>query len=185
MISNSIDGSSSSANPLMDLLKLVANPEEYSSKIKQMDEATARYNAAIALAGPADQILTLRDRAIEDRKAAEAELASAKKEAADIVAEAKASARQIEKAAKEKAAQVGAEADEHLKAAKSAESAASNAMNVAVQREVAADKKAVAAEKLAEKLKVETAAAVKAKADAEAVKNDIIAKHKAFIESLA
>ena len=80
---------------------------------------------------------------------------------------------------------MGAEADEHLKAAKSAEVAANNATSVAIQRETAADKKAIAAEKLAEKLKAETAAAVKAKADAEALKNDIIAKHKAFIESLA
>jgi len=78
MIATNIDGSVPGANPLMDLLALVANPDAYATKVKALEEATARYNDAIALAGPASEIVALRAQISEDRAGAKEALADAK-----------------------------------------------------------------------------------------------------------
>lgn len=184
MISTNIDGSSANGNPLMDLLKIVANPDAYAAKVKDMDEATARYNAAIALAGPASEIIAIRERIAEDNKASKDALAEAKKKAAQIVSDAERKASVVVDDALLKAAKIVEDAQNQQASAVATQNAANNAASAAAAREAEAGKKADAAEKLSEKLKAEIAAAKKELAVAIALKDEIVAKHKAFIESL-
>ena len=51
MIGSSIDGSSS--NQLFDLLKVVANPEVYSEKVKSLEDAIAENKKYVELVAPA------------------------------------------------------------------------------------------------------------------------------------
>lgn len=185
MISTSIDGSSENgAEQLFNLLSVVSNPAEVKKRIDALNKAQADAQAVIDLVGPAQQVLSLREKAAKDaddaKKAlsaanekAEALIADANTQAAITIEGANASAQAVLADAKAKgdaAAGVIDAANEQLKAAQKVQDAADKAM-----AKVAAAKSEAAAAQ---------AAADKAQADAEALKAAIIEKHKAFIESL-
>jgi hypothetical protein len=183
-ISNNIDGSVGSSNQLLDLLSVVSNPKVYEAKIQDLQDATDAYNKAIALAGPADEIVDLRAKAKADRDAAKAELSDAKAKASKALADANAQANNVILDATNKANDI-------VNAAKNkqADTDKLQADVVASQNEVqklqdAANKLNATAQK-----KLDDAASLLSKAkdaqqQADADKASVIAKHKAFIESL-
>lgn len=183
-ISTNIDGSTGNSNELLNLLAVVANPKVYESKIKDLQDATDAYNKAIALAGPANEILDIREKALSDKNAAKAELADAKLKTTKILDDANVQANSIVLEATNKA-------NEILNAAKNkqAETDKLQASVLAAQADIqklqaAADKlNASADKKLADAADL-LSKAKEAQKQADTDKANLIAKHKAFIESL-
>ena len=72
-------------NPdLWGLLNLMADPEKYKEKLTEISAVEKRLEAKIALAGHADQILTLRETAAKNHETAIAKLTAAENRAAEI-----------------------------------------------------------------------------------------------------
>ena len=183
-IATNIDGTSGGANQLLDLLALVSNPAVYENKIKALQSVTDEYNKAIALVGPADEVLALRQKAQDDQSNATKLLAEAAEQAQALVAEAKAEAAEIVKTAKDQAAKAIANA----KAQSDAVEADKTAVET-LRAEVSKDQAVLASQQAEVQTKLELAELIaeqakQAKAEAEALKADVIAKHKAFIETL-
>ncbi len=63
------------ADGMLALIKLVSEPDAYREKVKALVEATEEHKRFVALVGPADDVLTLREAAKADREAAKKELA--------------------------------------------------------------------------------------------------------------
>jgi len=85
MISTDITGNSGGdASQVFNLLAVVANPDMYAKKLTEMVNATEENKKFVALAGPASDILQLRDDAKKDREEAHKELQKAKIDAAGI-----------------------------------------------------------------------------------------------------
>lgn len=182
-ISTSITGGSSS-NPLIDLLALVSNPEAYKAKVDALEAATAENKKYVEAIGPASEIVALREQAGLQKEQADAMVAKANADATSIVADAKAQAAEIVSTAQAKAKDAAAKAKSAEEKAAATTAAAQNLMSEAAAAQEKADKALIAAADL-------NAAAVQAKTDAEAakaeadaVKAGILAKHQAFIESL-
>ena len=98
MIASNIDGSNSGGTgQLLDLLALVANPEAYSQKVKELEELIAQNKQFVELVGPASDIIRLREEARADRADAAAYVLAAKQEAKDIKAKAAAEAAKVAK----------------------------------------------------------------------------------------
>jgi hypothetical protein len=186
MIATNIDGSAAnSSSQLLDLLTLVANPDAYTQKVKDLEDLIAKNQAVLDLVGPASDILTLREEVRAEKVAAKQAVAEAKKKAAGIIADAEASAAEVAAVARTvadgllietEALNIAAKANAAatFTAEKSAKAAATESRNLSAKLK---DQIADAASE-----KERASAAV---ADAEQVKQDILAKHKAFIESLA
>jgi chromosome segregation ATPase len=183
-ISNNIDGSGVSSNQLLDLVSVVSNPAVYQAKIKDLQEATDNYNKAIALAGPADEIIALREKARLDRNAAAAELvdtkaktskdiADANAQANNIILDATDKAKDILKAAKKKQVQIDQLQIEVI----ASQNEIKNLQDAADNLNALAQKKLDDAANLLSKAK-------DAQKQADADKANLIAKHKAFIERL-
>ena len=182
MIGGNIDGSA--GGQLFDLLKVVANPDVYSEKLKALETATAENKKFVELVGKADEILKLREAAEKDHEEAKAALAAAKKEAKDLVAKAKSDAKSMIDSAASQADAVNAAAQ---KAAADAEQKLSHAKIVGAN----ADTARAAAESLLKSVEAKAADLDKARQEVEAEKAKymslraaIAEKHKAFIESL-
>lgn len=184
MIATSINGSTPNSNVLVDLLRVVADPTAYAGKLKELEEATARYQELVALAGPASEIVAIREQIAEDREKAKAALAEAKRKAAALIkdAEDKAEALLSDGSAKVKAEL--AEASEKSKAAKAAEKQAKAALADAEAAKADALKAATAADERTAALDAEIAAAKQAHREAEDTKAAIIQKHQSFLASL-
>lgn len=183
-ISTNIDGSTSNSNQLLDLLSVVSNPKVYESKIKDLQDATDAYNKAIALAGPADEIVDLREKVKADKDAAKAELADAKAKASKALADANAQANNIVLEATNKANDIlnaaknkQAETDKLQASVLAAQADIQKLQAAADKLNASADKKLADAADLLSKAK-------EAQKQADADKAAVIAKHKAFIESL-
>jgi hypothetical protein len=186
MISTNIDGSPvGGANQLFDLLSVVSNPAEVKKRIADLQKAQADAEAVINLVGPAEQVIKFRDQAAKDKDAAAAILADAQGKADSMVASASTQAAAIIESA-------NASVSNLLADAKAKNDAAAAAIAVVNKQQsdlkAAQDAIAQAAVQLnAQKadLAAQIVAAKKAQDNAEALKQEIIAKHKAFIESIA
>lgn len=184
MIATNIDGSVPNSNPLMDLLKVVADPAAYTAKVKELEEATARYQEVVALAGPASEIVAIREQVAADQKEAKASLAAAKAKAAGLIKDAEAKAEALLKDATAKANAELAEASEKNKEAAATAKQAKGALADAEKTKADAAKAAAAADERIAALDDELAAAKKARMEAEELKATIIQKHQSFIASL-
>lgn len=184
MIATSIDGSVGGSNQLLDLLAVVANPESYAEKVKRLEEATAENKKYVELVAPASDILELRERARDALTAAEEQLVAAKAEADGIVKDARAEAKGIRDKAKAEAKALKDQADAQLAAIAGDRENVLAAEREAKSAAAEAKRNATNHKKLADAAKAESAAAAAALEEAVALKADIIAKHKAFIESL-
>lgn len=166
------------------LLELLANPDVYTAKLQMMENATAEYKKYVDAVGVATEVVALRDEAAVLKKEAndyktatkakaDADLVTATAKADNIIAEAQAKADALlgeAKANKEQADVVLAEAKAELATAKNAQAKADAAqVNADAQMATLAQTQASADQTLAA---------------AKALKADILAKHKAFIESL-
>lgn len=85
MIANDITGSAGGdASQVFNLLAVVANPDMYAKKLTEMVNATEENKKFVALVGPANEILQLRDEAKKDREEAQKYLLQAKTDAAAV-----------------------------------------------------------------------------------------------------
>lgn len=184
MISTNIDGTVGGANQLLDLLSLVANPTAYEDKLKTLQDATAENKKYVEALAPASEIVALRD-------AARIELENAKAEAAEIKAKAKASAQNVLAKANAEASSILAEADsikekaiELQKQATGEMAQAKSIQNTAEQNIAKANAAFSAAEAAKADAQQARVDANNAKAEYAALRQSLIDKHKAFIESL-
>jgi len=83
-----IGGSFGGGESTLSALMLLADPTLLASRIKELAEAESRASEAIKLAGPASEIIDLREQARVDRVAAANELKKASVEAESIIREA-------------------------------------------------------------------------------------------------
>lgn len=184
MISTSIDGSVGGSNQLFDLLSLVSDPKAYAEKVQALEAATAENKKYVELVAPASDILRLREVTRQEREDAAGELAAARKQAADLIAEAKEEAAAIRNTAN---AAAGATKRRAQQVMDHAQAKAAELDLAIADAKAAKDRSDHEAEELralansAQKAKDEADALM---ADAERVKADIIARHKAFIASL-
>lgn len=184
MIASSITGNAGGSGQLFDLLTVVANPQEYQAKIKALEDATAEHKKFVDLVGPAADILSLKEKAQDELASAKAALAEAKQKAADTAAAAQAKAAEVLAGAQAQADALKQAAQAELDEAKASNAEAKSAARAAKQSQKQADEATAIAEAKAVELNGLVTAAQAAKAEAEAVRADILAKHQAFIGSL-
>ncbi len=184
MIGTDISGGSSGSNQLLDLLSAVANPDAYAEKVKNLEALIAENKKFVELVAPADDIMSLRQKLqAELQEAADAKEA-AKTESAQILSESKSQAAASVRDAQQKAKQIIADA-EALKAAAQAELAGVKASTKAAKDAETASRAAEAESKAkAEKADATIKVAEADRQEVADMRLDIIAKHKAFIESL-
>jgi hypothetical protein len=92
-ISNSITGATSGGmDQMFALLKLASDPQAYSEKIQALKDATEQHAAIVALVGPADEVLALREEVKASVKEAKDKVSKAKKDADEIKSKAEAAA---------------------------------------------------------------------------------------------
>ncbi len=175
---------SDGSDKLFSLLALVSNPKVYEAKVKELQDLTAQNKKYVDAVGPVDDIVRLRNEAAELHKAARAKAEEAEKAAAEALKNAQAEAAAVIAAAKEAADKLAGEA-------KAATKKANDLTKKSTDRATALDAREAELGKLAESLRVKDAALVKALADAEVAKNeaakakdDLLAKHKAFLQGL-
>lgn len=184
MIGTDISGGSGGSNQLLDLLSAVANPDAYAQKVKNLEALIAENKKFVELVAPADDIMSLRSKLqAELQEAADAKEA-AKTESAQILSESKSQAAASIRDAQQKAKQIIADA-EAVKAAAQAELAGVKAAEKAAADAEEASRVAEAESKaMAEKAVAAIKASEAERQEAASMRLDIIAKHKAFIESL-
>lgn len=183
-IATNIDGSSGNANQLLDLLSVVSNPKVYEAKVKALQDATEENKKFVELVGPASEILQLRAQAELDAANAEAKLADADAQALQIVNDGKRKADAMVSEAKEQAQKLKNEADALIADAKQKAEEASLAQTQANAAKVELDKAMGEVHKRGLEAEAAKKAAVEAEAKFNKAYDSIIAKHKAFIESL-
>lgn len=185
MISNNIAGiANDSSQQLFSLIGLISDPNGYTQKLKDLQDAADRNQKYVELVAPAEDILTLKDKSIADANAAATALVDAKTQAAQIVADAKAQAASLLADANAQASQIVGDTKAANADAKSKVSDLNNQIAAAKASQDASDKAAAdyAAQSAILVAKQKDLDAAKAEAIAE--KQSIIDAHKAFIESL-
>ena len=184
MITNNIDGSSGSSSQLFDLLTVVSNPAVYQTKLKALEDATAEHKKYVELVGPASDILTLKEKSQKDAQEAANVLDSAKQQATGLISDAKVQASDIVAVAKTEASKLKADAQQVVIMANAIKDKAELTASQAVQAQAKADANLASAAEKSKLLDKAIADANAAKEDAEVLKAEIVAKQKAFIESL-
>lgn len=185
MIATNIDGSAPNTNnALLDLLKVVADPAAYAAKAKELEDATANYQKLVALAGPASEIVAMRERIAADQKEAKADLAAAKAKAAGLIRDAEAKAEALLKDASVKAGAELAEASEKAKEVAATAKQVETTLADAEKAKADAARAVTDADERAATLDAEIAAAKQARMEAEELKADIVRKHQSFLASL-
>lgn len=184
MISTNIDGSAGGTNQLFDLLALVSNPDAYKTKLDQLQKTIDENKKFIALVGPAEDVLSLRDILAASTVEAKATLAEAKAKAVAIKATAEVQAKDTLQSAHEVANQLINDA----KAAKEGSVAEAleitNSLKAAKTLQASVDKLKLASESRLLELDTAIANVVKEQADVATLKADILSKHQAFIAGL-
>lgn len=182
MIGTNIDGSA--VNPLMNLIDIVSNPDEYKKRVKALQDATAENLKAVELVGKATKITELQAAAEADRALAAEELSKAKEKASDLV-----------KDAKDKANKVLSDADVKIKAmyedalkakaeADASKVAADKARTESEKEKADLAKDRASLDNLVKAAKDREEAAAKAFDEYAKARADVLAKHQAFISGL-
>lgn len=185
MIGGNITGSTSDGtDKLFNLIALVSDPKLYETRLKELQDAIDKNEKYVKAVGAVDDVMRLRGEAAALKAEAEKTLADSRATVADHLAQAKAEAQAMIDAANKDANQMRAEA----KQVKSAATAQKKALEdreaelIAQQRQVKVSAAEIQAK--AEALDLELAKAKDAVDDAIRVKSEIIAKHRAFLETL-
>jgi len=177
-------GGTGDSSQLLDLLTVVANPGVYKSKIDALDKATEENKKYIALVGPANEILAMREKIAQDVAASQAALEKAQQDAIAAVADAKTEAKDITKKAQEKAAALNAKAQAAADEAQAKLTQAEQVLADAQKQQAAADKQEKAQTSKMQALEKAKAELDAANAEVAEIKADLLAKHQAFIASL-
>jgi cell division septum initiation protein DivIVA len=183
--SNIAGGASDGSQQLFSLIGLISDPNGYTQKLKDLQDAADRNQKYVELVAPAEDILTLKDKAVADANAASAALADAKTQAAQIVADAKSQAAALLADANVQAAQIvndtqSANADAKAKVSDLNNQIAAAKSSQAASDKAAADYNAQFAILVSKQKDLDFAIA-----SAVAAKQNIVDAHKAFIESIS
>ena len=180
MICSSITGGFESSQ----LLALLAEPEALKERIKTLEKATAEYKEYLAAVAPASEVLKFRDEAKSDREEAAKILQKAKDDSEKILSEANSQKLEILNQAADEASKIRNEAKVVSDSAKAKAKEALEAKNKALDD-------SAKAKEAKEKADLREKSALKAQEDfnaatekLKAIKENILAKHQAFIESL-
>jgi cell division septum initiation protein DivIVA len=182
VISYNIDGSSQ--NQLLDFLSVIANPDVYATKLKELQAATEENKKYVEAVAPVSDIVALRESLYRQNADAADALEAAKTQAAQIVGDAQISATVIVSDAQAQAQTIVAQAT----ATKEGADALSAQVAAALADAKKAEKEAKAATAAA-KAQSDSAAAAQAatealQAEVSDIKAALLAKTKAFIEGL-
>jgi hypothetical protein len=182
-IANNITGGGggSSASQLLDLL---ANPDAYQAKLQAMENATAEYKKYVDAVGVATEINAIRDQVKANQAQADAEITEAKALAVKIATDAQTEADAKLAAAQATADELTTQASANKAEASALLAQAKKAMQQAEVAQAVADNAKASADAQAAMLFASQETADQTLAQAQALKADILAKHKAFIESL-
>lgn len=183
-ITTNIDGSSGNSNQLLELLSVVSNPKVYEAKVKALQEATDENKKYVELVGPASEILALREKAKQDAEEAERLLSEAKSQASNAISQSKVQAKEIVEDAKAEAEQIKQHAEALADNAKEKLAAASLAETKVNASKVELEKALLTVEKMTAELNADKQATIDAAKALHEAREELIAKHKAFIESL-
>lgn len=182
MISYNIDGSSQ--NQLLDFLSVIANPDVYANKLKELQAATEENKKYVEAVAPVSDIVALRESLYRQNADAADALEAAKTQAAQIVSDAQTSAAGIVSDAQAQAQAIVAQAT----ATKDGADALSAQVTAALADAKKAEKEAKAATAAA---KAQSDSATAAQSATEALQAEVadtkaalLAKTKAFIEGL-
>jgi cell division septum initiation protein DivIVA len=182
VISYNIDGSSQ--NQLLDFLSVIANPDVYATKLKELQAATEENKKYVEAVAPVSDIVALRESLYRQNADAADALEAAKTQAEQIVGNAQISAAVIVSDAQAQAQTIVAQAT----ATKEGADALSTQVTAALSDAKKAEKEAKAATAEA-KAQSDSAAAAQAatealQAEVADIKAVLLAKTKAFIEGL-
>lgn len=177
-------GGSADSSQLLDLLTVVANPGVYKAKIDALDKATEENKKYIALVGPVNEILAMREKTAKDAADSQAALEKAQQDAAATVEAATAEAKDITKKAQEKAAALNAKAQAAADEAIAKLAQAEQVLADAQKQQATVDEQAKAQAAKVKELAATQAELDAANAEAAVIKASLLAKHQAFIESL-
>jgi cell division septum initiation protein DivIVA len=182
VISYNIDGSSQ--NQLLDFLSVIANPDVYSNKLKELQAATEENKKYVEAVAPVSDVIALRESLLKQNADAKAALDAANEQSDQILSDANVSAEAIIASAKAQAQAITEHADQIKKNA--------DTLSLQAKAELADVKKSEKDAKLAmDEIKVQSDKFEKAQAATEAlqvelagIKAALLAKTKAFIEGL-
>lgn len=182
MISYNIDGSSQ--NQLLDFLSVIANPDVYSNKLKELQAATEENKKYVEAVAPVSDVIALRESLYRQNADAADALDAAKSQAAQIVNDAQTSAASIVSDAQAQAQAIVAQAT----ATKESADVLSARVTAALADAKKAEKEAKAATAEA-KAQSDSAAATQEATEAlqtevNNIKAALLAKTQAFIEGL-
>lgn len=184
MIYTNIDGSSNSSNQLLELLSVVSNPKVYEEKVLTLQKAIEDNKKYIELVGPANDIIVLRNRTVEELEKAKTEVKEAKSKANDIVAKAKVTAEDLVAEAKSTAKALVEEASVAKEQAAQLTAKVQKLQEEASKAQAEAVINASQASDTAAELEEALNAAKQAKLAANELRKELIKKHTDFIKSL-
>lgn len=182
MISYNIDGSSQ--NQLLDFLSVIANPDVYATKLKELQAATEENKKYVEAVAPVSDVLALRESLFKQNADATAALDAANVQAGQIVSEARTSAAGIVADAQAQAQEIIAQAVATKKDADSLAAQVTAALSDAKKAEKVAKAATDAAKAQSESAAAAQAAAEALQAEVNDIKVALLAKTKAFVEGL-
>lgn len=182
MISYNIDGSSQ--NQLLDFLSVIANPDVYATKLKELQAATEENKKYVEAVAPVSDILALRESLFKQNDEAKAALDAANAQAAQIVSDAQISAAGIVSDAQAQAQEIAMQAAAVKDNANALSSQVTAALSDAKKAEKEAKAATDAAKTQSDNLAKAQAATEALQAEVADIKAALLAKTKAFVEGL-
>ena len=182
MISYNIDGSSQ--NQLLDFLSVIANPDVYANKLKELQAATEENKKYVEAVAPVSDVMALRESLLKQNADATAALDSANAQADQIISDARASAETIVSGAQAQAQAIVAQANEVKSNADELSSQVKAALADAKKAEKDAKMATDAAKAQSDTLLKSQAAVDALQVEVADIKAALLAKTQAFIKGL-
>jgi cell division septum initiation protein DivIVA len=182
MIASNIDGSSQ--NQFFDFLSVIANPEVYATKLKELQAATEENKKFVEAVAPASDIIALRESLQKQNADAKTALENANAQAEKIVNNATAFAVNIVSDAKTQAQSIIEQADEIKNNANALSSQVTAALADVKKAEKDAKLATAAANAQAQSLAAAQATTEALQTEVAEIKTTLLAKTQAFIEGL-
>jgi cell division septum initiation protein DivIVA len=182
VISYNIDGSSQ--NQLLDFLSVIANPDVYANKLKELQAATEENKKYVEAVAPVSDVMALRESLFKQNADATAALDAANDQADQIISDARVSAETIVSGAQAQAQAIVAQANEVKSNADTLSSQVKAALADAKKAEKDAKLAMDAAKAQSDNLAAAQTATEALQTEVNNIKAALLAKTQAFIEGL-
>jgi len=182
VISYNIDGSSQ--NQLLDFLSVIANPDVYANKLKELQAATEENKKYVEAVAPVSDVMALRESLFKQNADAKAALDAANEQAGQIISDARASAETIVSGAQVQAQAIVAQAMATKTETDALSSQVTSALADAKKAEKEAKSATAAAKVQSDNLTAAQAATEALQTEVASIKAALLAKTKAFVEGL-